>query len=371
MPSLLNLLRCIRVDTNYLNMEINETGNLTQLTYTATIVNLTVGIAAFLINLSVCIIISTNPTLRQPFNHLILNLSFSDLLVSLAVVVNGILDYFSITRFMTYSIASTICKIGTLCAVISLPGACLTLLMMSIERYQAIASIQLRKIKLESIRKIVILIWFMATLSAIIPFIYARLDPFYPNECFVGRINNFALLIICIIGFSITCIISIAIMLVIYCLLIYKLCHNMAIIHPAKSPIIITSKREQNMRRNILPVLFLSIFSAISSIPYILLNYYIMFNQYYTPSFRSPFINQNQVLWSIFAMIFILTPIINPLLYNLASSKFREVVSAMICCQNKLVTKSSKRIKSVRLVAVKSSVTNLQSLIEHSVNVPH
>ncbi|EDV18647.1 uncharacterized protein TRIADDRAFT_34883, partial [Trichoplax adhaerens] len=150
-------------------MDANRTINQSiKTTYYAALINTSVGVVAFILNLSVCFIIITHSTLRQPFNHLILNLSFSDLLVSLAVFFNGILDYFSVQRFMSYELATVICKIDMSCAVISLPGACLTLLVMSIERYHAVAIIQLRSVKLSTVRKTILIIWILVTLSAII-----------------------------------------------------------------------------------------------------------------------------------------------------------------------------------------------------------
>ncbi|RDD36430.1 Green-sensitive opsin-2 [Trichoplax sp. H2] len=341
-------------------MDVNVTNNQSiKTSYYAALINTSVGVVAFILNLSVCLIITSHSILHQPFNHLILNLSFSDLLVSLAVFFNGILDYFSVQRFMSYELATVICKIDMSCAVISLPVACLTLLMMSIERYHAVAIIQFRSVKLSTIRKAILIIWILAILSAIIPIISTQLDPIYPNDCFVGGIDNFALLVVSIIAFSVTCVVSIAIMLIFYGITIHKLCHNMAVVQPSQTRI--TSKRDQNIRRTIIPILFLSIFSSISSVPYVLLNYYIMFNQYYAPNFRNHFIQRYHSIWSACAIMFILTPVINPLLYNLASSKFREVIHELICCRNSLVNKSTKQLKSIQVITCSSSVTNIRS----------
>ncbi|RDD36428.1 Growth hormone secretagogue receptor type 1 [Trichoplax sp. H2] len=341
-------------------MDANRTINQSiKTTYYAALINTSVGVVAFILNLSVCFIIITHSTLRQPFNHLILNLSFSDLLVSLAVFFNGILDYFSVQRFMSYELATVICKINMSCTVISLPGACLTLLEMSIERYHAVAIIQFRSVKLSTVRKAILIIWILAIFSAIIPIIYTQLDPVYPNDCFVGDINNFALLVVSIIVLFIACVVSIAIMLIFYSITIHKLCHNMAVVQPLQTRI--TSKREQNTRRTIIPILFLSIFSSISSVPYVLLNYYIIFNQYYTPKFRNSFIQQNHSTWAASSILFILTTIINPLLYNLASSKFREVIHGLICCRNSFANKRAKQLRPVRVIACNSSVTDIQS----------
>ncbi|EDV19011.1 uncharacterized protein TRIADDRAFT_62538 [Trichoplax adhaerens] len=71
--------------------------------------------------------------------------------VNATVFFNGILDYFSVQRFMSYELATVICKIDMSCAVISLPVACLTLLVMSIERYHAVAIIQFRSVELSTV----------------------------------------------------------------------------------------------------------------------------------------------------------------------------------------------------------------------------
>ncbi|RDD46560.1 5-hydroxytryptamine receptor 7 [Trichoplax sp. H2] len=199
---------------------------------------LSLGLVGFILNMFVCLVIITHSVLRQSFNYLILNLSLSDLLVSLATVLIGILDYFTVTGFTSYQNISVLCTIDIAIAVISLHGACLTLLVMSIERYQAVTVVRLRKIKQPIVRKIIVIIWLIAAISAIIPTIHAKLDPHYPYDCTIGRISNYALLIICIILFSATCILPIAIMLIVYGMVAYKFTQKMAAIESSPSPIV-------------------------------------------------------------------------------------------------------------------------------------
>ena len=310
-------------------MDSNVTSNRSlESVYVGFLVNVCVGFIGFVLNISVCLIISTHSVLRQPFNYLILNLSFTDLLVSCAVMLNGVLDYLSASYAISYQASSIICQINIGFAVVSLPAACLTLLIMSIERYQAIAVVRFRKLHLSTVCKVIPIIWLLAIITAIIPTTYAKLDLHYPYECIIGRIDRFPILILLLVSFSIASIVPIGIMLIVYAILLYKLIYNLQAVQPIWS---LMDRRDKQLRRSILPVLCISIFSAASSIPYLILSYYTCVNQYYNPSFRAPFKLKYDLLWFVTATLFILTPIVNPLLYNLASSKFRQVLHSLIC----------------------------------------
>ena len=327
--------------------------------------NLSFGFVGFVLNLTVCLIISTHSILRQPFNYLILNLSITDLLVSCAAMFNSILDYFSASHLISYRASSIICHINITLAVISLPAACLTLLIMSIERYQAIAVVRLRKLHLSTVRKSIVVVWLLAIITSIIPIVYAKVDIHFPYECNVGRIDQFHLLILIIILFLITSIVPMGIMLIVYAMIFYKLIHNLSQVQPI--PSLVMSNREKNLRRSIVPVLCISIFSTFSSIPYVALSYYTSINQYHHPLFRGPFVQQYYHLWILTSTLFILTPIINPLLYNLASSKFRQVLHSLLCdrCCSRCsaIQRMTTPIKPVQVEAYKLSTAHSQILV--------
>ncbi|RDD36429.1 Green-sensitive opsin [Trichoplax sp. H2] len=252
-----------------------------------------IGVTGFILNMSVGLIICTHSALRQPFTYLILNLSISDLLVSLTLLVNGILDYYTIASFTTYQNAYILCTVNVAIVLTSMPGACLTLLVMSFERYQAVAAVRLRNIKFTTVLKIILITWLAAISSAIIPTYYATFYNHYPSACTIGRIDNYTLLVISIILFSTTCILPIIVMLIMYGLIIYKLIYEKSAVEIGLS--FITNNRGKNIRSTILPVLLTSIFTTAPSIPYILLSYYTLIKEYYNPYFREPFMKKIMV----------------------------------------------------------------------------
>ena len=313
-----------------ITMDSNNTINRSlQGVYVAFWVNQCFGLVGLVLNISVFLIIITHSILRQPFNYLILNLSFTDALLSSAVMLNGMLDYFSISHSISHRASSIICYISTGLVVVSLPAACLTLLIMSIERYQAIAIVRYYKVKLSTVCKVIPIAWLLAIMTAIIPMIHASVDQDYPYQCTMGRIDHFHMLVLLLASFSITSFLPIGMMLIVYAMIFYKLMYDLSIVQPTSS--LVMGRREKHSRRSILPVLCISIFSATSSVPYLILSYYTFVNQYYNPLFREPFAQKQYELWVVTATLFILTPIVNPLLYNLASSKFRKVLYSLIC----------------------------------------
>ncbi|RDD36056.1 hypothetical protein TrispH2_012103 [Trichoplax sp. H2] len=244
-------------------------------------------------------------------------------------MISGILDYSTIAGFTTYQNAYILCVANAAIVLTILPGACLTLLVMSFERYQAVAVIRLRKIKLTTVLKIILIIWLTAIVSAVIPTVYVKFNNYYPNVCTIGRIDNYTLLIISIILFSTTSILPIIMMLIIYGLIIYKLIYSKQVVKIGPSSI--TNNREKNIRRTIFPVLLISVFTTASSVPYILLSYYTLINEYYYPYFGESFLRKYYRLWIFAATWYILSPIVNPFLYNLASSKFRKILHSLLC----------------------------------------
>ncbi|RDD41474.1 Nociceptin receptor [Trichoplax sp. H2] len=338
------------------NITTNGTANNI---YSTFIVNLCFSIIALTLNLAVCLIIGTHSKLWQPFNLLILNLSFSDILVSVGVLLNGLIHLYVTHPFMAYATANVLCKISIALAVVALPGASLTLLAMSIERFQAISVIRIRKLGLRTVRNIVIIIWAIAVISIIVPTMYAELERKDPFECAIDRVDNFSLVLFILFAIIANCLIPVTLTFTLYIVIIYKFCLNKIRIQPIKALII--GKRKKSLRQKILPVICISIISALSGIPYLLLHYYLISGQHFNPHFRGIFLKDNYVIWTTFRALFIVTPILNPLLYNLASSKFRNHIRALICHQPQSVDETTGTIKQIKVLNLNSAPINSKS----------
>lgn len=313
--------------------DLNTTGNTT---YSALndefIINNILGLIGCLINGFICVLIGTRQALSQPFNHLILNLSVANFVLSFSIILDKSPNY--LAPFLSYNdistaIGSMICKLNFFFFLSSLAATCFTLLIISIERYQAVAAIRIHVIKLSATRKVIVIIWIIASISAIIPTCFAEINPILYNNCYMRRIQSIVLIISFILLFSFSSFLPTLLMLIIYSLIIYKLYINIQV-----SPSTLSSEarnRKKGLRRSIVAIILISILSTGSGIPALLLNFILIVGYHYQESFLLIFVVQNALSLQIFTILFMVTPIINPLLYNLASSQFRKALYQMFC----------------------------------------
>ena len=300
------------------------------------IINTAFGLTGCALNGCVCLIIGCHKALRQPFNHLILNLSLSDFVVSLAVIIYGLSNYaYTITIPILdpspFALSDILCKLDVFCIVSSLTATCLTLFIISIERYQAVTVLRLQSMELSTARKIIFMVWILASLSAAIPASFAQIDEALFYNCHIGRINNFVLIVISVILLSLNCILPAVLMLFLYGIITCKLYIDRHVSVSTLELPVTVFHRKKTVRRSILAVLFISVISAGTGIPYLIFSIIVIVGHYYDPSFKPSYIRQNKLAWDICTYLFILTPILNPVLYNLASNQFRKVLKQLLC----------------------------------------
>ncbi|RDD46561.1 Neuromedin-U receptor 2 [Trichoplax sp. H2] len=301
--------------------------NITSKTQVAIAVSkLTVGIIGIIMNLLVCFIIGTHQNLRQPFNHLLVSLSISDLTISFSVIFNLFINVLD-NQFPLSNCAVVICRFDNFSSFTSTSAAALTLMFISIERYHAITGMHIQKLKLSSTRKLILIIWILSATGAIIPTIYTDVK-LKTYDCTMLAIDNLTLVIVCFILLSLLCILPTVTMLIIYFVIINKLLKT----YNSKKLEInsITIKRQKTLRHNILPVLGISILSAATAIPYLSLNGFYLIGSYANPNFKHLFYAETEKFDLISSLFFVISPVINPLLYNLASYEFRKTLYSML-----------------------------------------
>ena len=287
------------------------------------IMNLSLGTIALTVNICVCSTIIFKKALHEPFYYLILNLSISDMLLAIAVLINGYLDYEAYQSLLSPKILSdTVCQLDIFCAIVSFCASSLTLLTISIERYQFVIMRIGHRIKLEKTRMIIVGIWFLAFLTAIIPTRYSKIEYFNPNECIIQTIPIKVLAYIEVILTVFTCILPFPVMLICYVIIANKL-FRLNSINPTIS-IYIKAKNDR-MKKNIVAIIIISILSASTGLPLIIMNIAVTFSD------GNYHLAQTPLLWAIASTLFVLSPILNPILYNFGCKKFRQIFISMYC----------------------------------------
>ncbi|RDD41499.1 Tachykinin-like peptides receptor 86C [Trichoplax sp. H2] len=330
--------------------DINTSSNFTKTGISQpVIINFSFGLAGCILNGLVCLIIATHKSLRQPFNHLILNLSLSDFFVSLSVILYGLSNYLAVYQSannLSITVADILCKLDVFCILASISAACLTLSIISIERYQAIAILRLHKMKLSTTRKIILIIWILASIPAAIPAYFSRIDANLYHSCHLNQMDNFFLTVFCVILFCLTCFLPVIFMLLLYGIITHKLWITTRITPSTVSQV--ASKRKRYLRRSVIAILGISLFSSGTALPYLVFSIILIIGQHYDSEFKLIFIAKNELIWSISTYLFILTPILNPLLYNLASSQFREVLYHLLNSHDcKFLARTRRRTNTV------------------------
>ena len=299
-------------------------------------VNLSCGLTGCLLNGCVCFIIIYHKSLQQPFNHLILNLAMSDFLVSLAVILNGIINYAALAAlhhlFNITNIANIICKFIIFFAYSSFSSTCLTLLAISIERYQCMTKKRRHTIKLSTTRKAIILTWLLATSSNIIPTYYGQANPKDYNCTFLNITELWVAVLFFILSI-ITTVLPILLMLIIYIYIVIKVFNNIQVSDSNSS--VIMKAQKKYLRHSVIVIVIISIFTCSTGLPLLLLYAIIAIGQHVDPSIRQLIFNKYYKWWAIATFLFLLAPIVNPLLYNFASRQFRKVVIKSLsfnCC---------------------------------------
>lgn len=347
--------------------DYNTTRNATNSSYGRTfIIFSTLGFTGCLLNIFVCIIIRTRRALCQPFNHLILNLSVANFILSFSIILYGLSDYLaailSLSNLST-TLAAVVCKLDMFCFISSLMATCLTLFIISIERYQAVTAIRIRKIALSTTRKVIVVIWVLSSMSAIIPTYFAEINLELSHRCHTSRIRSFFLVIVSVVLFSVTSIVPTILMLATYGLIIYKLYVNLQISPLALALSPAAYHRKVNLRRSIIVIIFISILSTGSCLPSLILNLILIVGHHYQENFKSIFVQRNTLLWYIFNILFLLTPTINPFLYNLASGQFRNTLHQIFrhrchCLLNEPSIVASEPMKRMETLKTYSSKTS-------------
>ncbi|RDD46558.1 Neuromedin-U receptor 2 [Trichoplax sp. H2] len=287
-----------------------------------------IGIVGIIMNLLVCLIFGTHRNLHRPFNYLLVSLSISDLVISFSITFNLFVDILG-NSFLSIIGTMIICKFSYFSGFTSTCATALTLMVISIERYQAIASMHVQKLKLSSTRKLILIIWMLSAAGAVIPTIYAGIILRTYYDCTIAVINIPAL-IICSILLSLLCLLPTIAMFALYFIIIYKLLKT----DDSKKLEInsITERRQKILRHNILPIVGISIFSAASTIPYLLLTGLYLIGNHMNPNFMRLFYAQTGTLYPISSLFFIICPVINPLLFNFASREYRKSLFSMLRC---------------------------------------
>ncbi|RDD41473.1 Substance-K receptor [Trichoplax sp. H2] len=291
-------------------------------------INLIFGLLGCILNGFVCYIIGTHRSLRQPFNYLILNLAISDFLVSLAVTLNSILNYVA-SRYVDklFSIVHTMnisCKFIIFCSVSSFSSTTLTLLAISVERYLCFTAEHQHKMRLSTTRKVLLLIWFLALSSSVILAYYGRADKEIGYDCCFGRIKNLWLLILCITLSILITILPILMMSLLYIQIGYRLQTQLQISTDLGDANLIRN-RKKYLRQSVIAIIIISVFTCSTGLPFILLHIIFIIEQH-NLNFVSSYYLHDNFLGGTASLLFLLSPILNPLLYNLASSQFRSVV---------------------------------------------
>lgn len=298
--------------------------------------NLSFGLLGFIMNGFICFIIAFHDSLRQPFNHLILNLAVSDSLLSLALILNSVINYMAAATINQLSniskVANIACKFIMFCAITSFSSTCLTLFAISIERYQCISTKRRHMMKLSTTQKAIVLIWLFTSLSSIIMAYFGEIHKANYN-CNLVKINELWLIIIFIILTILTVALPILLMLLLYTYIIFKLFRKIQVSGLNSTNII---KAQKHLRRNLIVVVIISMLACSSGLPYISLNIMAVIGEYVNPNFRQVFLDRYEILWNFASVSFIAAPTINPLLYNFANRQFRNIILQYIahlyCC---------------------------------------
>ncbi|RDD46482.1 Neuropeptide Y receptor type 1 [Trichoplax sp. H2] len=286
------------------------------------IIDFSFGGTALIANCCICTIIAINKSLHEPFYYLILNLSLSDTVLAISVVFHGFLDCVSNQQFHIGSIGNIGCKLDIFCAITSFSASTMTLFAISIERYQAISMHRFHTTGIEKTRIIILTTWIFASLTAVIPMIYAKIETEYPYECAIQTIEVPVLLYLELIMAILICFLPITLTLICHGLTACKL-YKINTIDPHMSGEI--TVRNDRIRKNILSVIFISLFSAITGLPLIIVNIATVFDK------KKYSVALNPQIYTIAATSFVISPVVNPIVYNFASSKFRQVFVSAFC----------------------------------------
>ncbi|RDD41476.1 Melanopsin [Trichoplax sp. H2] len=325
-------------------------------------INLTFGLIGCILNGFVCYIIGTHKSLRQPFNYLILNLAISDFLVSLAVASNSILNYVASRHtgqlFNIFDAMNISCKFIIFCCLSSFSSTSLTLLAISVERCQCITAKYKYKMKISTARKAIILIWFLAISSSTTLAYYGKAEREIGYDCCFDRIKTLWLLILGLTLSIVTAILPIAFMSVLYIYVAYKLYVKLQLSNESNAGF--TEKRRKYLRRSITVIIIISVFTFTTGLPFLLLHTIVIIG--HNKTFGSFQLHDN-FLGGTASFLFLLSPILNPLLYNLASSPFRKVILSYLPLFRNHSSKSMKgQALKVQFIGQLNNITDLQKI---------
>lgn len=280
----------------------------------------------------VCYIVYSRKNIRQPLNCLLANLALSDLIHSFMIGFKfafPLIVYSLPQRYngLSSEVINTICNFVLLIVVIAISNSMWSLAIISLERCRVI----LYPMKFSDTKRKMVLIFIFTWAAALICGTLLVVGREYDNS---GQIDcsgtlttqgNTPNAILTTVYTSIAIIIPFIIMTVCYSIIVIKLCDKSVPMDDSQYKNKI-QKFEQKKTICIVSLMIITVVTSVAGGPYSMLYNWLAFQKANDHLFLQ---KMSRTFWTFFHLcaIFTLIPdILNPLLYNFASSTFRKEV---------------------------------------------
>ena len=287
------------------------------------------------LNSILCVTIFNKRNLQQPHSRLMANLALSDMIFCILLSVKATLPViFNNQRYSNTSISintgTLVCKTVSFFEMLTVGSSMLTLAAIGIERYRAIIY-PLNG----SLSKYHLKIFLPATwaFSAIAAAFYVIDRNYYYNilDCtgaFTSSGNSRKAVFTAVFA-SIVVFTPLLIILICYACIAVKLCRKTLPMDESDYKIQ-AARIEQKKTVCIVTLMCMTVISAMTFCPFIIFYLWISFSKISDPNF---FKGQNYLYWKLlqaFTIILLIPCILNPLLYNIASSNFRKEIKQLL-----------------------------------------
>lgn len=278
----------------------------------------------------VCYIVYSSKRIRQPLNCLLANLALSDLIHSFMIGIKYtfplLIRSLSLTsNSISPGLINTICNFVMFVIVIAMSNSMWSLAVISMERCRAI----LKPLRFSDSKRRMTVIFIFIWLTSLIYSILLVVSREYDNSGFIdcsgtlttrGNLSN-AILTTAYTSFAI--IIPCVIMIICYSIIVIKLRDKPLPMDDSQYKAKI-QKSEQKKVTCIASLMVITVLTSIVGGPFFMLYNFLLFQKAYDHHFLQ---RTSEVFWTIFHLfsVFTLIPnVLNPLLYNYASSTFRK-----------------------------------------------
>ncbi|RDD36308.1 Cardioacceleratory peptide receptor [Trichoplax sp. H2] len=286
-----------------------------------------IGLVGAILNSFVCLVLFYSNHSHQSLDKLIAHLSLNDLLASLSIAVSYILNALTITNreviFRLSRLAGTIlCKTNLVLVSLTITNSNLILAAISIDRYRAIIhplALPLHKVKSNVI---ITIFWLISIGIGILIANFHELSASYPYRCSITNNHTIALIIVLIFAIF-GYIIPFLIISISYSIIIKKI----LTVKPPMDNSEYQRRQKSRLRQRNKGITVLS--TASSSIFIITLGTLVtgllIDNEFYS--------KLTIAFWTFFQIsgtIMLLPCVINPMLYNFASTNFKSAARSLL-----------------------------------------